>query len=332
MKDDLSRLSAAEIDSLPFGYIAMAPDGTIRKYNRYEADLARRDPQEVLGKNFFREVAPCTQVKEFEGRFQQFVNGEIAQATLAFDFEFTFRHGSQKVRIGLVRSPLEKEVIVTVNRLRDLHLPTQSKLEHDPIRGLYLDADTRPVVVTGIDFWTALHQLYAGRPEAERRSALHQLGKLWGQHHALRVESFVQREHSLTLREVELQLALESLSGSLGVIGLGRFDVDLRFRNRGLLLVSHHASPFAVLLSEHDGERCGVLAGIFAGFFSYLAGRDLQARELSCSRSVAQPCRFVVGTESRLDRFFQPLAGSTDAGLWSSLGLTPPLAGEVDHG
>ena len=63
MKDDLSRLSPSEIDALPFGYIALAPDGTIRKYNRYEADLARRDPQDVLGRNFFTEVAPCTQVR-----------------------------------------------------------------------------------------------------------------------------------------------------------------------------------------------------------------------------------------------------------------------------
>ena len=98
MRDDLSALSAAEIDALPFGYIALAPDGTIRKYNRYEADLARKDPQEVLGRNFFREVAPCTQVQEFEGRFRQLAGGETPEPALSFDFEFRFRHGSQRVR------------------------------------------------------------------------------------------------------------------------------------------------------------------------------------------------------------------------------------------
>ena len=118
LRDDLSALSAAEIDALPFGYIGVSPDGTIRKYNRYEADLARKDPQQVLGRNFFREVAPCTQVREFEGRFRELVDGAAAGPTLTFDFEFRFRHGTQKVRIGFVRSPLQSEVIVTVNRLR----------------------------------------------------------------------------------------------------------------------------------------------------------------------------------------------------------------------
>ena len=32
---DLSRLTVADIDALPFGFIGLAPDGTIRKYNRY---------------------------------------------------------------------------------------------------------------------------------------------------------------------------------------------------------------------------------------------------------------------------------------------------------
>ena len=106
MHDDLSKLTAAEIDALPFGYIALAPDGTIRKYNRYEADLARKNPREVLGRSFFREVAPCTQVQEFEGRFRDFANGVTAEPSLFFEFEFGFRHGRQNVRIGLVRSPL----------------------------------------------------------------------------------------------------------------------------------------------------------------------------------------------------------------------------------
>lgn len=125
MSDDLSNLSAAEIDSLPFGYIALAPDGTVRKYNHYEAELARKNPQDALGKNFFREVAPCTQVREFEGRFQDFVNGRSPEPTLSFDFEFAFRHGSQKVRIGFVRSSLIKEVIVTVNRVELRELPSE---------------------------------------------------------------------------------------------------------------------------------------------------------------------------------------------------------------
>jgi len=155
------------------------------------------------------------------------------------------------------------------------------------------------------------------------------LGKMRKTLHALRVESFVQREYLHTLRETELQVALESLSGSIGNMGLGRFDVHLGYRDRGLLLVTHHQSPFASMLSEREGFRCAILAGLHAGFLSYVAGRNLVAREITCSQSAEAPCRFLVGTERRLERLFDPVEGSTDDLLLQALGLKP--ASGDDH-
>jgi photoactive yellow protein len=324
--DDLSALGPEEIDSLPFGYIALAPDGTIRKYNRYEADLAGTDPRRVLGRNFFRDVAPCTQVAEFEGRFRQLVEGETAGSSLTFDFEFRFRHGTQAVRIGFVRSPLDKEVIVTVNRVHRGELPLTAAVHHDPVAGiLTTDDETRVVTVTA-DFWRALDRAVGG---ARRRDTLHHLGLEWGLSHALDVERLVQREHGTTLRETELQMALETLSGSLGVRGLGRFDVDLGLRRRGLLLITHQRSPFAGLGTgdRASGDRCALLAGLHAGFVTYLSGRSLVGRELSCGGGrPGEDCRFLVGTEERLARLFDPADGSSDAELLDRLGGRSEMA------
>lgn len=334
MSDDLSHLRSSEIDALPFGYIALAPDGTVRQYNRYEADLARKDPKEVLGKNFFQEVAPCTRVQEFEGRFREFAEGTLGRSTLSFDFEFAFRHGTQKVRIGFVRSPLQREVIVTVNRLRDLELPIEPRLEHRAMEGRWIDSTGRPVVAAGADFWLALDRLYAGQPETERRRILHQLGKAWGLAQVERIESFVQKRHGETLREVELQVALQNLSGAIGVAGLGAFEVQLGYRDRGLLVITHRHSPFVTVPVDHDHERCQILAGLHAGFLTHLSGRDLVGREVGCSRSVDLPCRFVVGTESRLERLFAADAGSTDADLLAGLrqGARPAAASGSANG
>lgn len=60
----LTALGPEEIDQLPFGYIALTRNGTIVRYNRYEANLSRMDLHSVIGRNFFSEVAPCTQVQE----------------------------------------------------------------------------------------------------------------------------------------------------------------------------------------------------------------------------------------------------------------------------
>lgn len=319
MNEELLGLTAAEIDALPFGYVALAPDGTIRKYNRYEADLARRDPGEVLGKNFFREVAPCTQVQEFEGRFRTFVDTEGGEPSLSFDFEFTFRHGTQKVRIGFVRSPLDKEVIMTVNRVRDVDLSQSAEIRHEAATGLLRDHAGHLLVAANGDFWHSLDALFADRRPAERRAELHRLGMGWGLRHALRVEGFVQRQYLQTLREVELQVALESLSGSIGTLGLGRFEVLLRHRQRGALVIEHYDSPFARMFDDVDGTRCDLLAGVHAGFLSHLSGRGLTAREIACSRQAGVPCRFVVGTERRIERLLDPVEGSSDAHLLMAL-------------
>lgn len=329
MHDDLSHLTAAEIDSLPFGYIALAPDGAIRKYNRFEADLARKDPQEVLGRNFFREVAPCTQVQEFEGRFRDFASGASPEPALSFDFEFRFRHGTQAVRIGLVRSPLTQEVIVTVNRRRRLDLPLSAGVQADAAAGRLDDAAGLRVTLANEDFWRALDFLWRHAPAGQRREALHRLGREWGQRHALRVERLVQRTHGVTLREAELQVALECLSGSLGPLGLGRFDVLFQYRQRGLVVIDHQASPFPGLLGgEREGGCCDLLSGLHAGFLTHLSGRLLSGTELRCGRDAGEPCRFAVGTEARLQRLARPEAGS-DTALLSALGGTPAAPAEV---
>lgn len=330
MLDDLSNLTPVEIDSLPFGYIALAPDGAIRKYNRFEADLARKDPQEVLGRNFFREVAPCTQVQEFEGRFRDFASGTSPEPALAFDFEFRFRHGTQAVRIGLVRSPLAQEVIVTVNRRRRLDLPLSAGVQADAAAGRLDDTAGLRVAVANEDFWRALESVWRHAPAGQRREALHRLGRDWGLRHALRVERLVQRLHGVTLREAELQVALECLSGSLGPLGLGRFDVLFQHRQRGLLVIDHQGSPFPELLgADREGGCCDLLAGLHAGFLTHLSGRLLSGAELCCGRSAGEPCRFTVGTEARLQRLVRPAVESADAALLTALGGTLPAPTEV---
>jgi photoactive yellow protein len=313
-RDDLSALSAAEIDALPFGYIALSPDGTIRKYNRYEADLARKDPQQVLGRSFFREVAPCTQVKEFEGRFRALASGETPEPSLSFDFEFQFRHGRQAVRIGFVRSPLESEIIVTINRVRRLDLAMSAALGPDPTQGTIADAAGLPVAVAGEDFWRSLYAVWRHHPVERRREALHRMGHEWGLMHARRVERLVQKQHGVTLREAELQMALECLSGSLATLGLGRFDADFSLRQKGLLRIDHRSSPLARIFADHEEPCCDPLAGLHAGFLTHLSGRQLAAVEVSCGRSPDEPCQFLVGTEARLERLLRP-AGEPDGAV-----------------
>lgn len=95
-------LTPHDLDRLPYGTIHLDPDGTIRVYNKAEESLSGRRREDVVGRNFFLEVAPCTQVKQFYGAFQE----GVARAELneAFDFSFHFDTGRRDVRIRLIYS------------------------------------------------------------------------------------------------------------------------------------------------------------------------------------------------------------------------------------
>ena len=64
---NLDRYDDAALDDLPFGVICLDAAGTILRYNLAEARLARLDRSKVLGRGFFRDIAPCTATPEFKG-------------------------------------------------------------------------------------------------------------------------------------------------------------------------------------------------------------------------------------------------------------------------
>jgi photoactive yellow protein len=115
---DLFELSEAEIDELPFGLISVDHDGYIQQYNSYESRLARLPKERVIGRNFFRDVAPCTAVQGFMGRFERFVQAE-GDAAESFDYVFPFTFGLQHVNITFLRSAKNREVKILVNRYDD---------------------------------------------------------------------------------------------------------------------------------------------------------------------------------------------------------------------
>jgi photoactive yellow protein len=94
--------TAAELDALPFGAIQLDRDGTILQFNEYEANLSNRRAPDAIGRHFFRDVAPCTDVREFHGRFKEGVIAGRLQAT--FDYRFEFKPLARDVRVTLYYS------------------------------------------------------------------------------------------------------------------------------------------------------------------------------------------------------------------------------------
>ena len=86
--DSIDRMSEAELDALPFGAIRLDRDGKVLSYNRTESKLTGRDPQRVIGRNFFTDVAPCTNVQAFAGRFREGVAKQNMHVVFPYRFDF----------------------------------------------------------------------------------------------------------------------------------------------------------------------------------------------------------------------------------------------------
>jgi len=82
----IQSLGESDLDRLPFGAIRLDREGKILSYNRTEAELSGRRKESVLGKSFFLEVAPCTNVQEFAGRFRE----GVARGSLHMVFPYVF--------------------------------------------------------------------------------------------------------------------------------------------------------------------------------------------------------------------------------------------------
>lgn len=111
----LDTLSAGELDALPVGVIQLDRHGTVLLYNDTESSLARFDPAEVVGRNFFTEIAPCTAMRDFQGRFQEGVERGDLDATFGYQFRFADDR-TKDVTITLSYRPHSDRVWVVVER------------------------------------------------------------------------------------------------------------------------------------------------------------------------------------------------------------------------
>ncbi|HYO76266.1 MAG TPA: photoactive yellow protein [Thermoanaerobaculia bacterium] len=100
--EKIDRMSEQELDQLPFGAIRLDKEGKILSYNMTESKLTGRDPKRVIGRNFFNEVAPCTNVQGFAGRFREGVaKGDMH---VIFPYRFDFQMAPRDVTVTLFYS------------------------------------------------------------------------------------------------------------------------------------------------------------------------------------------------------------------------------------
>lgn len=111
----LAKMDDAQLNKLAFGAVELDAGGRILKYNAVEGAITGRDPQAMIGKNFFTEVAPCTNRPEFKGVFDAGVRGNNLNTL----FEYVFDHQMKptKVKIHMKRAISKGSYWIFVKRV-----------------------------------------------------------------------------------------------------------------------------------------------------------------------------------------------------------------------
>lgn len=116
--ENLALLNRETADHLPYGFIRLDAKGIVLEYNTAESELSGLPRQGVLGRNFFRTVAPCTCVKQFEGRVQEMIaSGKAARDEIGFLFKFPGR--TTMVNLAMTYDPTRNEVILLIRKIQE---------------------------------------------------------------------------------------------------------------------------------------------------------------------------------------------------------------------
>lgn len=102
--NNLSKMKDEELDNLAFGAIQLDADGNIIQYNAAEGTITGRNPEEVKGKNFFTDIAPCTNKKEFYGKFKEGVKSGDLNAM--FEYVFDYKMTPTKVKVHMKKAAM----------------------------------------------------------------------------------------------------------------------------------------------------------------------------------------------------------------------------------
>lgn len=113
----LENMSPEELDDLPYGVIKLDRQGVILQYNTTEGLITGRVADEVIGKNFFTEVAPCTNTPEFYGKFVEGFENKFLNTVFHYVFDYKMKPVSVKVHMVLAKYAEEYHMWVMVKRV-----------------------------------------------------------------------------------------------------------------------------------------------------------------------------------------------------------------------
>lgn len=115
---DLKKYPKEFLDELPYGNIILDQEDVVLRYNATEASYTGYDPTKIIGRNFFQDIAPCTDVEEFRGKL---IEMRQSKSNMQYVFRFTFNNPNFKILVSvLMTSYSNGYTVLSIRKLQEL--------------------------------------------------------------------------------------------------------------------------------------------------------------------------------------------------------------------
>ncbi len=151
------------------------------------------------------------------------------------------------------------------------------------------------------DFVVGLHRGLEEEVGDAAAMILYRCGFRWGVEDMKVFAPLVEGEFNLRFEDMDIHFMLETWWWWLQTQGWGAWRLDLSQRKQGMITVDIFDSAIAKSLGNVGKPVCYLYAGVLAGVFTYIAKRDLAGIEVQCYAMGEDFCRFIIGSEKRIN-------------------------------
>jgi uncharacterized protein len=170
----------------------------------------------------------------------------------------------------------------------------------DMEQGVLVDYHRQRNLLAGEDF---IVSLLSGLEHEVGEAAgwlCYQIGFEWGKQDAVVFQSWFKEYYNLTIETTNLAFALETWWWPLTAQGWGTWSPNLDGLASGFFYVDLFDSAVAKSLGYVGKPVCHLYSGLLAGFFSAAFNQSLCSTEIQCYAMGNDFCRFLVGSEARI--------------------------------
>jgi uncharacterized protein len=188
-----------------------------------------------------------------------------------------------------------------IRSTRDVcHYSRSQFFRFDMEPGTIMDYHRQRNLLVGEDFIVSLLKGLEHEVGESAGWLCYQIGFEWGKQDAVIFADWFKEFYNLTLATSNLAFAMETWWWPYTAQGWGTWLPNLSGRESGFFYVDLFDSAVAKSLGYMGKPVCHLYSGLLAGFFSAAFKQNLCSTEIQCYAMGNDFCRFLVGSEQRI--------------------------------